>query len=114
MGLIVSKFNHIGNDVKNVYVSLNTILIQKQVEEREIPADDGDDVVIARFKEWKRVAIFFVYMSQAAALNDLEPISSYKVVFSLDDFYERDCIDIKALYEQLVDENFKGVEVTHV
>lgn len=115
MGLIVKRYNHVGNEVNDVYVNLKNVILSNEMEEQEVTADDGSsDVIITRVKVWKRVAIFFVYISQDAALAGIEPIGSYKLEFPLDDFFERDVISIKGLFEQLIAENFEGTEIIHV
>jgi hypothetical protein len=112
MGLILKTFNHVGNDVEDVYINLKNVILSNEIEEQEIDAGDGSgDVVMTRLKVWKRVAIFFAYMSHDAALCGLEPIASFKVEFSLDDFIDDGVINVGKLYEQLVAENFSDTEV---
>lgn len=115
MGLILKTFNHVGNDVEDVYINLKNVIMSNELEEQEISSDDGsDDIVITHVKVWKRVAIFFVYISQDAYKASIEPIQSYKVEFSLDDFYDGNVINIGKLYEQLILENFDEIEIIHV
>lgn len=114
MGLIVKKIRHANVDVKDVYINLKHVILANEVEEREVGIADSNDIVMSRVKEWKRIAIFFAYVSEDAYKVGVEPISSYKVEFSLEDFWEEGIISIEKLYSELVKNNFSDNEVIHV